>query len=271
MGRGFEVRYARGLLAVLAALLWLPASASAIGVLDNLLTITQEGPGGGSMTLTGADLGCSVSGGEEGTGLPKNFSCNGLGQTFQPANPDFEWEISDWNLSGEFDPMLNIGFGFKNTGATATFTIVSSIPVAPLGPTSLMGGSTGGSVTDDGNGVGGLGTATPDPFYVGLIDGAPQAATALLPDPTNIPGAGFPGTFAFGGQTVNIPAVSVGLPGPTIPGPAVAASIGIRHRFQLATQDSVGVSSFFQVVPEPGTASLVALGVTGLALLRRRS
>ena len=169
--------------------------------------------------------------------------------------------------------MLNIGFGFKNTGATATFTITSSIPVAPIVPSTLMGGSTGGSVTDDGDAVGGLGTSAPDPFFVGLIDGVPQLATSLHPDPSNFPGAGFPGAFPlFGGQTVNIPAVFSGLPGPTIPGPPAGATIGIRHRFQLATQDSMGASSFFQVevIPEPATGLLFGGSLVALGLWRRQ-
>ena len=99
---------------------------------------------------------------------------------------------------------------------------------------------------------------TPDAFYRGTIDGA--AALPLLAGPFSV-------TVPFAGGTVNIPATSAGLPGPTIPGPAVLTDIGITHRFSLTPGDIIGITSFFVVTPEP--TSLRLLGV-GLLALRKR-
>ncbi len=250
------------LLAVVALLSWSPTAAGATGILDDFLTITQEGVG--SMTLSGEDLGCQVTESEDGG--PLSFSCDGSGETFVPGNPSFTWMLSNWDVSGEFDPFVSQAFGFRNTGATATFTITTSIPVAPLGPTTVMGGSTGGSVTDANfDGVGGLTTSAPDPFYVGLIDGVPVVGAALHPDPFSV-------GFAFPGDTASIPSTSFGLPGPTTPGPAVTTSIGIRNRFTLSGGDSVASTNFFVVeVPEPTIGALIGLGLmAGLSLGRRR-
>jgi len=75
----------------------------------------------------------------------------------------------------------------------------------------------------------------------------------------------------FPGDTTQSVSQALGLPGPTIPGPAVNSTIGIEHRFNLSDGDQMTYSSsFWVVVPEPGTIGLLAAGLGGLALFGRR-
>ena len=223
---------------------------------SSLITVIAEG--GASASVSSDDLGCVALGG----GL---MSCDGAGQTLSLEAGGVAVELFDWDISLNEDPFVSSNFGFLNTGATATFTIVSSIPIAPLAGTRI-GGSSGGSVTDANfDGVGGLTTVAPDALYVGLIDGVPVLVSELHADPFSV-------GFSFNGETVNIPNVSFGLPGPTTIGPAVAASIGIRNRFELTGGDSVALTNFFvvELVPEPGTGLLLAFGLALLSRHRRR-
>jgi hypothetical protein len=173
------------------------------------------------------------------------------------------WTL-DWNFMVDDDPFINGNWTLRNmTGSTQTYLLTTTLPVSlSIVAPSLMGGSTGGSLTDANfDGVGTVDLAMGMPFYNGMIDGVAELPINPTPPdpPWNVP---------FQGGTANIPATNVGLPGPTLPGPDVSTNIGIEHRFTLTAGDSVAITSFFVVVPEPSTLALLCLG--GLALVRRR-
>jgi hypothetical protein len=68
--------------------------------------------------------------------------------------------------------------------------------------------------------------------------------------------------------------LSFGNPIPSLAGPSALASIGIDLEFTLTPGDSASFTSIFVVVPvpvpEPGTFSLVSLGILGIAAGGRR-
>ncbi len=210
------------------------------------------------------ELSCWTDGGVPGEWYPEGTD-NGDGTyTYSGIylDPDGHWELNLQNLTVKSDPWVSAVYGLTNFAPTTqNFTLIVSLPVSPpITPSTLIGGSTGGSVTDANyDGFGTMSTIAPASFYTGTIDGA--GALPLLADPfsVTVPGAG---------GTVNIPATSAGLPGPTIPGPAMLTDIGITHRFSLTPGDIIGITSFFVVTPEP--TSLLLFGLGALSLLRKR-
>jgi hypothetical protein len=190
------------------------------------------------------------------TANPNQFSSSGQ---WDNANWDFTWD-----MTVDLDPFINGVFGVtNNTGSTQTFILNVTIPVAPpVTPSSVMGGSVGGSVTDANNdGVATVANSGGSPLFDGLIDGS-----SVL----SIIGSPYAYSAPFAGGTANIPATNVGLPGPTIPGPAALSTIGISHVFTLTPGDTVSLTSFFIVeVPEPASLGLLACGMALVGLKRR--
>ena len=181
------------------------------------------------------------------------------------ANMMNMWSLT-YDVTAVEDPVINAQIGFvNNSSMTQQFVISSSIPITPaLLPSSLIGGSFGGSVTDvsgDGNAV--VSTVMGSPMYHGEIDGA--GVLPLYSHPTSF-------TVSSAYDTVNIPSVNSGLPIPSTPGPAALNTIGITHIFTLTPGDSVSFTSVFvaEVIPEPGTVSLIAASAAGIAFIRRR-
>ncbi len=170
-----------------------------------------------------------------------------------------------WDMTIDTDPFINGVFGVtNNTASTQTFILNVSIPIAPaVTPSSLIGGSVGGSIIDanfDCSAT--VANAGGAPLFDGLIDGA--SALSIIGSPYSF-------SAPFAGGTTNITATNVGLPGPTIPGPAALSTIGISHNFTLTPGDTVSLTSYFIVeVPEPASLGLLACGLAMVGMKRRR-
>lgn len=183
----------------------------------------------------------------------------------QNSNRDFAWDVmieQDTARVGSMFVSSNFSVS-NNTGVLTPYTINVFLPGALGGPTSMTG-SISGSVGDGdglidqfGNGATVQTQGFPGgvaPYYEAIIDGvgvgqlyaAPSFHTAPLGLTNAIP------TQTFAG----------------VPGPAVAAFIGISNRFELTSADNAQFTSTFFVVPTPGAIAL--FGFAGLAGARRR-
>ncbi|MHC5023682.1 MAG: MYXO-CTERM sorting domain-containing protein [Planctomycetota bacterium] len=177
------------------------------------------------------------------------------------------WTMENYQITADPDPFVSLAFGFQNTTAmTQTFTVSIVLPVIPIGTPTLIGGSVDGTLTD--TNFDGIGTLTDDPsgagVYTGLIDGVSQLS--LL----NNDGSPFTASVPFQGGGTNF-GESAGLPGPTLPGPSVASTIGIDITFTLTPGDSASFTAFFVVVPTPGALALFGVAALGTRRRRRRA
>ncbi len=191
-------------------------------------------------------------------------------------NGSMTWPgVLEWtwtNLTVDADPAVSSVFGFTNLAAiNMTYVITVDLPVAAIPTGSLIGGSMSGSVTDANvDGLGGVSTVAPTALYTGRIDGVNLTGLAeIYSDPYSSP------AFPYAGGSSSIPATGFGLPGPTVPGPAVASSIGIQNKFSLSPGDIAAMTNVFivQPVPEPSTMALGLLGslaLTWFAVRRQR-
>jgi len=171
--------------------------------------------------------------------------------------------IDSLNLTIDKEPVVTGTTGVTNLQPTTQqFTLLFTLPVVPIPGATLTGGSYRGSVTDNNGDGATVSTVAGSALYYAQLDGANWQP--LYSNPFSVSAGSF--------LSSNIPQTSFGNPIPSLPGPAVSTSIGIRLDFTLTGGDSASFTSnhVVQPVPEPGTAGLLGLGLAFLAGRRRK-
>jgi len=157
------------------------------------------------------------------------------------------------------DPSLVGSVNVTNTTPTTNnYFFNFSTPVPTFNP-SLLSGSVGVTLTNDGSPSATFATVSPKPIYDALINGVstktllndPHALVVTVPNDTGTETAKF------------------GIPVPD-PGGLVTNTIGILVNFSLTSGDGVGVSANFTANPVPEPASMAVLMIGALGLVRRR-
>ena len=189
-----------------------------------------------------------------------NFECNG-GTTYCSKNVLEYPGILGGNVDLavtilEFDPdpyVLNNVIITNTSGSQQTLSYNVTQPAA-LGAPNLISGSITTQVIDGGQDGAIVAAQTGGSIYSALIDGV--VVHTLQDDPFSVvaPAGGVNNALASFGPDAN--------------GTAVIQDIGITLIFELSPGDTASILSRFDVVPEPATLSLLALG--GLILLWRR-
>ncbi len=174
-----------------------------------------------------------------------------------PGNWMMAWD----GVSFDADPFIAGNFAVTNMQPTdQTFVLtVTMLTAFNTGGSTTVDGGTAISISDaNGSGSATMSTFPGSPIYSAEINGGTVART-LFDDVYSLSPLALP--FAVTGDFDNYFAEA---------GPAVGTltDISIVHTFTVSPGDRATVNSTFNIVPEPATLTILALG--GIALVRRR-
>ncbi|NNL65976.1 MAG: hypothetical protein HKP30_07035, partial [Myxococcales bacterium] len=183
--------------------------------------------------------------------------------TLTAATPVEGVSVDSWSAQLKEDPFVTNNIVVTNTTAfTQTFVATVLLPIPAFAYDEVISSSIGVTTTDsNGNNVLSFANSGVIPIYQGTVNGS----TILSLNPPGLPlttascTVPFPGCTATSATGVASLAVT----------PGVATSIGITLSFTLSAGDSAGITSRFEIVPEPSLGLLLLSGLFAAIALRR--
>jgi hypothetical protein len=256
LGKGnMRNRLARSLF--LAAGLLLAAAPAGAATIAPTVTIGIAGSG------TTADLGplgtLVIEGPNTGS-----WDLNAPWQSYQAG---YEYVVNSWAADLDVDPFVINNVSVTNTsGSIQTFIATVLLPIPAFPYNTVINSSVGVTTTDsNGDGVLLFDNSGATPIYTGTVNLAPiftmnPVGPGTLPITIADCVPSFPGCTITSSNGTAFTAVPAG----------AATMIGITLTFRLSPGDSAGLTSRFEIVPEPGTLVLALSGLVGLGLVGRR-